>query len=65
MKEENRLLTVKEICEIKKIDRSTLWRWRKDGCPYENRGRRSPRFDLQKVEEWEKSRGGNECLSNG
>lgn len=57
MATKDNLLTVKELMEVRGVDRSTIWRWRKDGLPYVNRGKRSPRFDMEKVEEWERARG--------
>lgn len=54
------LLTIKELCEAVKVDRSTIWRWRIEGLPYEAWGPRSIRFDLVKVREWVKARGENE-----
>lgn len=45
------LLTTKELQEILKVDRTTIWRMRKKGMPYEKIGG-SIRFDLDKVKEW-------------
>lgn len=47
----NELLTSKELEKIFKVDRTTIWRWRKQGMPYEKIGG-SIRFNLEKVEKW-------------
>lgn len=54
------LMTAKEICEMLKIDITTLWRWRKQGLPAIKIGRSEKsavRFDQEAVMEWVKSKG--------
>ena len=45
------LLTVDEMCQVLKISRSTLDRWRKQGLPFFKYGN-SIRFDKEKVLKW-------------
>lgn len=44
-------LTVEEMCQLLKISRSTLDRWRKQGLPFFKYGN-SIRFDKVKVLRW-------------
>lgn len=49
-------LTTKDLCELLKVSRVTLLKWRKEGMPYEKFGK-LVRFDKDKVLEWLKNRG--------
>lgn len=50
------LITVKELCELLKVSRTTVLTWRKEeGLPYEKFGK-LVRFDKDKVYEWLKNR---------
>jgi excisionase family DNA binding protein len=42
---------VKELASILKVDRTTIWRWRSKGMPFEKYGG-TIRFDLEKVKDW-------------
>jgi phage terminase Nu1 subunit (DNA packaging protein) len=48
-------ITEKELCDIFKVDRSTAWRWRKEGMPYLGK-KGSIRYDKNKVIEWLENR---------
>lgn len=48
-----KLLTVKELEEVLKVKRHTIYRWRREsGLPYKIIGKGSVRFDLQEVHNW-------------
>lgn len=46
------LLTVKEVCEMFKVDRSTIWKWRTEGMPHKIVGKNSVRFIEGEVMAW-------------
>jgi phage terminase Nu1 subunit (DNA packaging protein) len=48
-------ITEKELCNMFKVDRSTVWRWRREGLPYLGK-KGSIRYDKSKVIEWLESR---------
>jgi excisionase family DNA binding protein len=49
----SRLLTTKELTEILKVHRATIFRWREElGLPYKKISSRAIRFDLDEVKEW-------------
>lgn len=52
--------TTKQLTKILNVDPSTVWRWRKEGMPYEKWGY-AVRFELEKVVMWLKEKG----VSNG
>ena len=54
-------LTIEELCKILNIEvpnRSTIWRWRKQGMPYIKLGREI-RYEKEAVLKWLKERSEN------
>ena len=52
MKEE--FLTTPELCELLKVNRTTVWRWREKGMPYLGSGK-TIRYDKNEVLQWLKN----------
>ena len=44
-------MTVKELCDMMKVTRTTIDNWRKEGLPYKKFGK-IVRFDKDEVMEW-------------
>jgi excisionase family DNA binding protein len=44
-------LTTKDVCEILKVSRETLYNWRKDGLPF-TRVMTTIRYNLDEVRRW-------------
>lgn len=54
----SRLITVKELEQLLKVSRDTIYRWRKEqGLPYKVIGKGSVRFDIEAVNKWIESQG--------
>lgn len=51
-----KILTEKEVCELLKISRATLWRWQRDGKFPKRRsfGPKSPRWLYSEIDRWVK-----------
>lgn len=54
-----KLLTIKELCEVLGVHRATVWNWRNAGMPVVPWGPSRVRFDLEQVNEWVRGRGEN------
>ena len=50
-----KFLTVKQVCELLGIERTTLYRWRKQGLPSFKTPTGLVRFEEDKVLEWIKN----------
>lgn len=48
---DEKFLTTDELCELFKVSRSTVERWRKAGMPYIKQGK-LVRFDKEEVLKW-------------
>lgn len=51
-------MTEFEFCIWLKINRTTAWKWRKEGCPYIG-DRGSIRYNKEQVEKWLKEKAKN------
>ncbi len=48
-------ITESELCDWLKINRTTAWRWRKEGMPYIG-SKGSIRYNKEEVEKWLKKK---------
>lgn len=53
------LLTTKEVTELFKVTRQTLYTWRKRGLPYVRLTTNSVRYPRKKIEAWIAGKGRN------
>lgn len=49
--EEERYVTTKELCEMFRVTRTTMLRWRNEEMPYYGKGK-ALRYKVSEVEEW-------------
>ena len=46
-----KLLTIKDVCDMYKVSRATVDRWRRDGLPFSKVGK-GVRFDEDVLKKW-------------
>ena len=56
----NNLVTTRELCEILKVSRQAVYKWRKDGCPTVINNGNMCRYNLEEVQDWLNNRGSDE-----
>lgn len=52
MESDKEYLTVKDLCEIYGVSKTTVMNWRKAGIPFVRLGTRMIRFKKEEVEQW-------------
>jgi excisionase family DNA binding protein len=55
----DRLITIQQLCDLLKVSRSTVDRWRKEGLPYTKVGERGIRLREDEVLKWVESKNNN------